>query len=69
MKRKKAIELRPRLMIRGCSELADRLGVTRPHLSMIMHGTRRPGRLLAARMRRLGVEWPMDGLARKGGAE
>lgn len=63
---KHVLTVQPRLWIRGCSRLADELGVTRSHLSMIMHGTRRPGRALAARLRRLGVKWPM---AEEGGAE
>ena len=57
---KHVLVAQPRLWIRGCSRLADELGVTRSHLSMIMHGTRRPGRRLAARLRAMGVEWPMD---------
>ena len=65
---------RPRLVAGGSSRLADSLGVSRTHMSMVMHGTRRPGRALAARLRRLGVEWPLEGLgaaapaAKEGGA-
>ena len=66
MKRK--IDIRPRLMIRGCSELADSLGVTRSHMSMIMHGTRKPGRKLAAQLREMGVKWPLA-VAKEDGAE
>ena len=69
MKRKKAIDIRARLLVRGCSELADRLGVTRSHVSMIMHGTRRPGRKLAAKLKEMGVKWPIKALAGKAGAE
>ena len=54
---------RPRLVAGGSSRLADSLGVSRTHMSMVMHGTRRPGRALAARLRKLGVEWPLEGLA------
>lgn len=60
---KQLLAVRPRLWITGSSKLADRLGVTRNHMSMILHGTRRPGRELAARMRRLGVKWPIKELA------
>ena len=69
-----SLVVQPRVWIRGCSRLADELGVTRSHMSMIMHGTRRPGRALAARLRKLGVEWPLEGLgaaapaAKEGGA-
>lgn len=69
MKRKKAIQLRPRLLVRGCSELADRLGVTRAHVSMIMHGTRKPGRKLAAKLKEMGVKWPLKDFAGKAVAE
>lgn len=69
MKKKAALAARPRLVAGGSSLLADRLHVSRTHMSMIMHGTRNPGPRLAARLRRLGVEWPLPGLARKGGAK
>lgn len=29
-------------------------------MSMILHGTRKPGRKLAAEMKRLGVTWPVE---------
>lgn len=68
MKKERRIPaLRPRLVVGGCSRLADSLGVSRTHMSMVMHGTRRPGRALAARLRRLGVEWPMEGAGLGGG--
>ena len=67
MKKTKLV-VKPRMWVVGSSRLADRVGCTRTHLSMILHGTRRPGRALAAKLRRLGVEWPVAGLA-EGGAE
>ena len=67
-KTKQTLSVKQRMWVTGSSRLADRLGCTRTHMSMILHGTRRPGKRLAAAMRRLGVEWPVAGLA-EGGAE
>ena len=59
-KTKQMLVVEPRLWIKGSSRLADRLGCTRAHMSMILHGTRKPGRKLAAEMKRLGVTWPAE---------
>lgn len=67
-KTQQTLSVKPRMWITGASRLADRLGCTRSHLSMILHGTRKPGRKLAAQLKRLGVKWPVAGLG-KGGAE
>lgn len=67
-KTQQTLSVKPRMWITGASRLADRLGCTRSHMSMILHGTRKPGRKLAAQLKRLGVKWPLECLA-KGGAE
>jgi len=68
MKRKIKIVTEPRVWVRGASTLADALGCTRSHMSMILHGTRKPGRKLAARMKEAGIAWPIaQGNGAKGG--
>ena len=67
-KTQQALSVKPRMWITGASRLADRMGCTRSHMSMILHGTRKPGSKLAAQLKRLGVKWPLAGIA-KGGAE
>ena len=39
----------------GLNETARRLGCSRGHLSMVVHGKRQAGKALAAKLRRLGV--------------
>lgn len=69
MKRKIKIVTEPRVWVRGASTLADALGCTRSHMSMILHGTRKPGRKLAAKLKEMGVKWPLKDFAGKAVAE
>ena len=69
MKGEIKIVTEPRVWVRGASQLADALGCTRSHMSMILHGTRKPGRKLAARMKEMGVKWPLKDFAGKAVAE
>lgn len=65
-KQKLVLKPRERICYEGSSRLADRLGCSRTHLSMVLHGTRGPGKKLAAQLKRLGVKWPVA--AEEGGA-
>ena len=69
MKRKIKIAAEPRVWVRGASKLADEVGCTRSHMSMILHGTRKPGKKLAAKLKELGVKWPLRDFAGKAVAE
>ena len=44
-----------RTVFRGLSAAARRLGVSRTHLSYVLHGQRKPGKRLAKALERLGV--------------
>ena len=52
----------------GTGKLCRRLGISRNHLWMVRKGMRNPRRKLAAKLRRLGVEWPVAGLKEGGQA-
>lgn len=41
---------------RGAGRAAEALGVSRPHLSLVLHGKRKASARLAARLRRMGLE-------------
>ena len=41
---------------RGVSAVARKVGVTSQHLSMCLHGVRKPGKALARKLQRYGVE-------------
>lgn len=57
MKNKPKIEKTERVAIRfsGVNEAARQLGVSPGHISYILHGKRKPGRKLAAKMAKLGI--------------
>jgi hypothetical protein len=38
-------------------------------MSMILHGTRKPGKKLAAKLKEMGVKWPLRDFAGKAVAE
>jgi len=44
-----------RVVYRGVCELAKRMGVSRPHLSFVLHGKRKAGRKLASKLARMGI--------------
>lgn len=44
---------------RGLNKAAKKLGVSRTHLSYVMHGQRKPGSDLAKKLKRLGFEVPV----------
>ena len=68
-------ELKSRPRLAGTKALCARAGISRSYLYGITRGKYVPSPKLAARLRRLGVEWPADGAAKggaaakKGGAE
>ena len=47
---------RTQVVYRGLTQAAKALGVSRPHLSYVLHGKRRCGARLAARLRRMGID-------------
>ena len=49
-----------RVVYRGINQAARRLGVSRGHLSFVMHGTRRPGKELARKLSKMGIECGTD---------
>lgn len=50
----------------GTGKLCRRLGISRNHLWKVRKGMRNPSRKLAAKLKRLGVKWPVA--AEEGGA-
>lgn len=53
-----AHQLRPGKEFRGVTALARRVGCSQPHLSLVLHGERKPGKALAAKLVKMGVELP-----------
>ena len=49
-----------RTYIRGLGKVARHCGVTRGHLSFILHGKRPAGRKLAAKLAKIGVVLPFE---------
>ena len=45
-----------RVVYRGLTQAARALGCSRAHLSYVLHGKRKPGAPLAAKLKRLGIE-------------
>lgn len=45
---------------RGVTAAARRLGCSQPHLSLVLHGKRVPGKALAAKLRKMGISLPED---------
>ena len=56
-----------RVVYRGLTEAARRLGCSRPHLSYVLHGQRKPSETLRRRLARLGVTCTVDGTPFKEG--
>ena len=52
---------RTQVVYRGLTQAARRLGVSRPHLSYVLHGVRKPSEKLARGLRRMGVTCTVDG--------
>lgn len=52
---------RTQIVYRGLTEAARRLGCSRPHLSYVLHGQRRPSERLRRGLARLGVTCTVDG--------
>jgi len=44
---------------RGLNAAAKKLGVSRTHLSYVLHGQRKAGAELAKKLKRLGVDYPV----------
>jgi len=44
-----------KVVYKGSGKLAKRLKVSRPHLSYVLHGARKPGPKLERKLRRLGL--------------
>jgi DNA-binding phage protein len=51
-------EVKTVVRFKGLGRTARAVGVSRGHLSYVMHGQRKAGRELAAKLRALGVELP-----------
>ena len=58
---------RTQIVYRGLTEAARRLGCSRPHLSYVLHGQRRPSERLRRGLARLGVTCTVDGTPFKEG--
>lgn len=56
-----------RVVYRGLTEAARRLGCSRPHLSYVLHGQRKPSDKLRRGLARLGVTCTVDGTEFKEG--
>ena len=56
-------ELKNRPRLAGTKALCARAGISRSYLYGITRGKYAPSPKLAARLRKLGVEWPLEGLA------
>ena len=52
---------RTQIVYRGLTEAARRLGCSRPHLSYVLHGQRKPSDRLRRGLARLGVTCTVDG--------
>ena len=52
---------RTQIVYRGITEAARRLGCSRPHLSYVLHGQRKPSERLARGLARLGITCTVDG--------
>jgi len=49
-------ETRTQVVYRGLTQAARLLGCSRPHLSYVLHGKRKPSERLARALKRMGVE-------------
>lgn len=56
-------ETRTQIVYRGLTQAARFLGCSRPHLSYVLHGQRKPSARLARGLRRMGVTCTVDGKA------
>jgi len=52
---------RTQIVYRGLTQAARALGCSRPHLSYVLHGQRKPSERLVRGLRRLGVTCTVDG--------
>ena len=52
---------RTQIVYRGLSQAARLLGCSRPHLSYVLHGQRKPSEKLARGLRRMGITCTVDG--------
>lgn len=61
MKKRKEIKIEKRVALDGVSSVARRFGVSREHLSRVLHGHRRANDTLRRRLCRLGIVKTVDG--------
>ena len=54
---------RTQVVYRGLTQAARWLGCSRPHLSYVLHGQRKPSDTLRRRLARLGITTTVDGQA------
>ena len=54
---------RTQIVYRGLTQAARWLGCSRPHLSYVLHGQRKPSEILRRRLARLGITTTVDGKA------
>ena len=59
-------ETRTQVVYRGLTQAARLLGCSRPHLSYVLHGQRKPSATLARGLRRMGVTCTVDGTEFRG---
>ena len=52
---------RTQIVYRGLTQAARLLGCSRPHLSYVLHGQRKPSERLARGLARLGITCTVDG--------
>lgn len=52
---------RTQVVYRGLTQAARWLGCSRPHLSYVLHGQRKPSDELRSRLARLGITTTVDG--------
>ena len=52
---------RTQIVYRGLTRAARLLGVSRPHLSYVLHGQRKPSDRLVRGLRRMGITCTVDG--------
>ena len=54
-------ETRTQIVYRGLTQAARLLGCSRPHLSYVLHGQRKPSEKLVRGLARMGVTCTVDG--------
>ena len=61
MKKKNQLKMEMRTTVRGVTDAARLAGCTREHLSRVLHGKQRAGKLLVKTLSRIGITTAVDG--------